>query len=118
MDRLSDLPVKSDTVKTPEEEAIMGQLFPSNNTTTRPPVNNRSVNNEMMQDEDVPDEPKKSKINWKLIGLACVIFVFLANPWVDSLMCKIPYCGSNSISLMGVKLLLFATLLIVSSLFV
>jgi hypothetical protein len=109
MDRLSDLPVNPDTVKTPEEEAIMGQFFP------RQSSQNKKV--EPSEEEEEPPAKSQSRVNWKLIGIACVIFVFLANPWVDSVLCKVPYCGSGA-ALTGMKLLLFAVLMIVLSLFV
>lgn len=108
MDRLSDLPVNPDTVKTPEEEAIMGQFFP------RQSSQNKKVE---PSEEEEPPAKSQSRVNWKLIGIACVIFVFLANPWVDSVLCKVPYCG-NGAALTGMKLMLFAVLMIVLSLFV
>lgn len=90
MDRLEELPEKNDTVKTAEEEGVIADYFgdaSSNNTTTH-------------------------KIEWKRAAIASGIFLLLANPLIDSLMCKIPYCGGGIGSTL-VKTLLFFIIFVV-----
>ncbi len=84
MDKLSELPLKDDTIKTPEEEAAMTSFFPSTN-----------------------DISVKTSLPWKFIGSTAVVFLLLANPWIDKLFCNIPYCGDNSMILFAIKMLLF-----------
>lgn len=43
----------------------------------------------------------------KITGILAVIFVIIANPWIDGIFCKIPYCGSKAGSL-AVKTLIYA----------
>ena len=96
MDEFANLPAKNDTVKTPEEQAIMNQLFPS---------------------EDKPQQKPKSKLNWKVLGYSSILFLLLANPWIDKLLCKIPYCGENAIMVLSLKLFLFLLVLVLLNLF-
>jgi hypothetical protein len=123
MDKLSELPVKNDTVQTSEESELINKLFPQSkehnassagNPITKPPG-------------EVKVEPKSEtsyknsfvnragKINWKLIGLTSLLFVALANPWIDSLFCKLPYCGDNVIYLLILKVLIFFIVMITIS---
>ena len=81
MEKLVDLPVKDDTDYTPEELATLQQYFGG-----------------------VP--PKDEGINWKLLGYISVLFVLLANPWIDDLICKIPKC-SNPIIVLVLKFVVF-----------
>jgi len=133
MDKLSDLPVKNDTVKTPEEAAVMNQFFPGGQTGGHaspqgmppqgPPPGARGPPPGAMipggQGPPPQAQPaQKSRLNWKLIGLSAVLFVALANPWIDAMFCKIPYCGTNAAALLGIKVLLFLMLIIVLCLFV
>lgn len=127
MDSLSALPPKNDTLKTPEEEAVLGQLFPPSYG-GNPPQNQQMMNvqpqnpqqqpNQMIQP---PPQPQKNippgKMNWKLIGISTMLFLILANPWIDKLLCKIPYCEEGSMSLIGIKALLFALLLVIANYF-
>ena len=109
MDKLSDLPPKNDSVKTADEETVMGQFFP------------KGHDRNPSQSEDVQDQGQRQsliqKVNWKLIGCSAVLFILLANPWIDKIFCKVPYCGDNAIALLGLKVLLFILVLIVMSLF-
>jgi len=84
-DRLSDLPDSDDAEFSPVEEDTMKKYFPSK---------------------------KKTGLDWKLIGYCALFFFLLANPWIDGLFARIPYCGENSIAITLVKTLLFVFLLI------
>lgn len=105
MDSLSDLPLNNDTVKTPEEQAIMQQFFPGSNSTLDD------------DDDDDTGSSSSSGVDWKLVGYATGLFVILANPWIDRLLCLIPYCGENSVMLFIIKGLLFLLLMIIISRF-
>lgn len=61
--------------------------------------------------EPAPIKPNKSTI--KVLGYALLLFILLANPWVDTLFCKLPYCGVNNISVFGTKCLLFTFLFMI-----
>lgn len=108
MESLSTLPSKNDTVKTPEEEMILQQLFagpPSHAAAPSIPVN-----------PNLPPPSSHPKLNWKIMGLTVALFAVLANPWIDSLLCKIPYCGGG-IGITVLKTLLFFILLLCIHLF-
>lgn len=110
MESLSTLPSKNDTVKTPEEEMILNQLFNS------PPSSTQSQK-QPPPDPSIPPPPSTHpRLNWKIIGITIGLFVVLANPWIDGLLSKIPYCG-GSVSILGLKTLLFSILLVVVNLF-
>lgn len=85
MEKLSDLPLADDDDLTPQEKAAMTKHFGS----AKP----------------------KTKSGWretfKLVCYTLIIFLMLANPWVDSFFCMVPYCGSSAISLLGLKAVLF-----------
>lgn len=109
MESLSTLPSKNDTVKTPEEEMILQQLFagpPSHAAAPSIPVNPNNL----------PPPSSHPKLNWKILGLTVALFAVLANPWIDSLLCKIPYCGGG-IGITALKTLLFFILLLCIHLF-
>ncbi len=91
MDKLSDLPPKQSS-PTPQENDVMNQMFG-------------------------PAEPrtpasKFSRVEWKLLGATTLLFVFLANPWIDQILCKVPYCGGSSISSLITRTVLFVIILI------
>ncbi len=96
MDKLSDLPPKGDTVKTMEEEAIMNQFFDSASS----PDGQRGVTKQH-EDQETANLPNSSqtKLNWKIVGITALLFVVLANPWIDDLICKLPYCNENPLFL-------------------
>ena len=126
MDRLSDIPPNENTVKTSEETELINQFFPGGappgsggfppqKSGGGPPLEGPPP--DKMLGVNSPTTLPPSRLNWKLIGLSAILFVSLANPWIDSMFCKIPYCGDNAVALLGVKALLFALLLVVFSLF-
>jgi hypothetical protein len=92
MDKLSDLPPKEDTELTPQEDEVMKNVFGGGSTSTK-------------------------KKGWmetlKLAGLSTLLFVALANPWIDVIFSKLPYCGESATSTLMVKALLFLILWIV-----
>jgi hypothetical protein len=129
MDKLSDLPIKNDTVKSDEESELINKLFPPSQINsgknassigvppsppglpTKPPeVIDNSYKNSFYN--------KTGKINWKLIGLTSLLFVVLANPWIDSLFCKLPYCGDSSMYLLMLKVFIFIIIIITISVLV
>ena len=91
MDRLSDLPPKEDTELTPQENEVMKNMFGGTGSTKK----------------------KGWMETLKLAGLSAVLFVVLANPWIDMLFSKLPYCGENVMSTLIVKTLLFLIVWIV-----
>lgn len=111
MESLASLPVKNDTMKTPEEDNIIKQLF------AKPPTPATSATQPADQPPaPLPQNKPPSKINWKFTGLAIFLFILLANPFVDNLISKLPYCGGSA-GIMGVKTVLFAILLVLINLF-
>ncbi len=96
MDKLDQLPPKADTVITPEESEVINQFFG--------------------QSSETPLQ-KANGVDWKLIGYSIVLFVLLANPWIDQILCKIPYCSNNAMFSFGVKLAIFVVVLVILSFF-
>ena len=123
MDKLSELPPKNDNVKSNEESEIMNKFFPGNQlgnpqgNQLRSPQSDNSGSPQALLEESQPLTNKSSKINWKLIGLSTALFLALANPWIDDLFCNVPYCGNNAMSMLGCKVLLFITLMILISIY-
>ena len=111
MDRLNDLPPKNDTIKTPEEAAVLSQLFPISNNKDD---NSNPLRGEVGQNNSPPPQPR---INWKLLGIATILFFILSSPWIDMLFCKLPYCGESPVTISGLKTLLFMLVLIVVCMF-
>lgn len=98
MEKLSDLPPVETSEATPQESVVMKKYFGV-----------------------TPDGPK-TKLGWtgavKLSFYATALFVILANPWIDSLLCVVPYCGDNALIMLAAKALLFMILLIVVNKFI
>lgn len=93
MDNLQNLPQK-DTSSTPQEEAIMENFFGPTEQGSR-----------------------FSKINWKIVGAASALFLALANPWIDQILCKVPYCGGSPTTSLITKLVLFIIVLALLEMF-
>ena len=113
MDNLDNLPLKQDTVPNSHEEEVMGKFFPQKGQKTPPRGPPQGA---VIKDDPNPDlEPKG--INWKEIGLVTTLFLALANPWIDTLLCKIPYCGDNNFTLLGIKTLMFSIIYLIITIF-
>jgi len=110
MDNLSDLPIKNDTVKTKEEVEVIEQFFPGKSVEPFP-------GGAPQNDSGNTLDTLKTKLNWKLIGLSSLLFVALANPFIDGIFCKIPYCGDNAMTMLGIKVFLFIITMIIISFF-
>jgi hypothetical protein len=93
MDSLNDLP-PTDTVPTSQEKAILENFFDDSSSSTR-----------------------VSGINWKLVGITSVLFLALANPWIDQVLCKVPYCGGSPTTSFITKLVVFIIILVLLQLF-
>jgi len=112
MDSLDNLPLKEDTNPNSHEEEIMSKFFTppgQNPSPPRGPPRGAPQNTAPGK----ADAPEPEGINWKLIGYTTLLFVALANPWLDTLLCKIPYCGDNAFTLLGMKVLTFALLYVI-----
>lgn len=93
-DELINLPESKEDIS-PQEKEIINSLF--GNPSAHP-------------------EYVKPPFNWKLIGCTTILFVALANPWIDELMSKMPYCD-NPIIIFGIKVILFLVIFIVMNYF-
>jgi len=94
MEKLSEIPTKNDTQMSQDEESVMKKYFK--------PESFAAV--------------KTSSGGWmdtiKLAMYASVLFLILANPWIDSILCMVPYCGENVLVLLAFKALLFMILFV------
>lgn len=117
MDHLSTLPKRdvSQSLGQAEEE-VMATLFPEDapqppkNKTTAP---QSSTTQKVAQkaetvDEEQPQTTSGVSCSWKVIGYTTLLFLIIAAPLLDMLLCRLPYCGNNTIALMAFKTLLFA----------
>ena len=110
MDKLEDLPVKNDTVVSPQENNIMDEYFGGNNGQNAAQMSAQGAQHQNK------DETKRASINWKLIGYSALIFVLLANPWVDGMFEKMPYC-SNTMLILALKVMIFIVAMVSISYF-
>lgn len=67
--------------------------------------------------EEAKSASGKGKINWKLLGVVCLAFILLANPWVDGMLEKISYLEEKPTLTFGVRFLLFAVIVLVANFF-
>lgn len=81
-DNLDDLPVNDSTVLTPREETTINKLSSNKET------------------------PKSNGKLLKQIAYIAILFVILANPYIDKLLCNIPNCN-NPLILFIIKLVVF-----------
>jgi|688.fasta_scaffold05356_19 hypothetical protein len=123
MDSLASLPPKNDTVKTQEETEIINQLFPENPSQPNQPPSPQNTNNPQNAVAPAQINPQQfqknappAKINWKLLGATICAFLLFANPWIDGLLSKIPYCSGTS-SILGIKVLLFSIILVLLNIY-
>jgi hypothetical protein len=90
MDHLSSLPTKDHDDMSSHEKNTMQRFFGGGT------------------ESSTPSKSKPSTL--KLIGYATVLFVLLANPYIDGILCHVPYCEDNEMVLFLFKTLLFALL--------
>ena len=117
MDNLDNLPLKDDTDPNTREEEIMNKYFAQTGRKSQPRAphgNPRAPDGDVAS--DVSDSEGKG-VNWKVVGYTTALFLALANPWIDVILCKIPYCEDNTFILLGIKTLVFAILYVIMSIF-
>ena len=117
MDNLDNLPLKEDTVSSSHEEEVMGKFFAQTGQKTPPRGHTRTPPQGVVMRDDPNPDSEPEGINWKIIGYTIILFLVLANPWIDMLFCKIPYCGDNAPMLLGIKTLMFAILYLIITIF-
>ena len=93
MEKLSDLAPQENAEITPQESDVLKKYFNATPGGTK----ERSGNPGWMR-------------VMKIALYGSILFLVLANPWIDSLVCMVPYCGGNTMMLLGVKALLFFVL--------
>lgn len=91
MDKLSDLPAV-DTKKTQQEKDIMNTFFP----------------------EEKVSLTDRIKSNWKIIAISSTLFIILANPWVDSMLCNLPKCDNPTILFIAKTIIFVLAILAIS----
>lgn len=89
MDSLEQLPIPK-TQLTPNEESIINNYFEGSETSSSNSGGKWS---------------KIMKILKTSIALL-VLFIIIANPWVDAILCKVPYCSGSGASF-GLKSFLY-----------
>ena len=121
MDNLDNLPLKEDTNSTPQEAEVMSKFFkqPDQKSSRSPPrgPTRGPPQGAVAKGETNDPDSEPEGINWKIVGYTTVLFLALANPWIDTLLCKIPYCGDNAFMLFGIKTLTFAILYLIVTIF-
>jgi len=91
MDDLTTLPLNDDAVVSPQETEVIERFFPNSETS--------------------PSSDGSS--NLTLIGYATLLFIALANPFVDNLLEKIPWFNGSHVSVIAVKTLIFVIILFI-----
>lgn len=95
MDSLENLPTSDDEVELPPQQAaVMNKYFGDSSSSKS------------------SGSPWKDTNKWKIIGMAAVAFLALANPWVQAMLARAPYFGGNDMTTMLLSLLLFVILMI------
>ncbi len=121
MDNLDNLPPKEDTNSTSQETEVMGKFFkqPAQKSSHSPPRDppRGHPQGAVARNEPYVKDLEPEGINWKEVGLVTTLFLALANPWIDMLLCKIPYCGDNAFTLLGIKTLMFAIIYLIITIF-
>ena len=97
LEKLDDLPVSDESKPSPQEEQVMDKYFSGAAAKA--------------------DNNLKWGMTFKLAGLASLLFMALANPFVDSLFTILPYCGGNAFGIFGVKIFIFMMLFVMCAKF-
>jgi hypothetical protein len=92
MDSLNDLPVNDSIQLSQQEKATIEELFPQSE--------------ELVAAAEQSRGSSKRRLNIKGVLYFTVLFLLLANPWVDDIFCKIPKCA-NSATVFAVKTVIF-----------
>jgi len=106
MDRLSDLPVSRGGRVTPKEKELVEKYLDpqgagsSSGAQSSGPGRNSS-------------QPRTWMETIKGVCIATVVFLALANPWIDKLMVLIPYIGQSPLYILLFKALLFMVFMVV-----
>lgn len=111
MENLQNIPETHDSQNiTPEENETMdyylGNLEDSQN----------SKDDTTAENTNSVVKKNKKPVNWKVVGVAVVGFVLLANPFIDNALSKIPKMESN-INRFFFKFIFFLTMVILSCFF-
>ena len=86
MENLDTLPQNNNTILTQEEEEVLN-MFGSK--------------------KDSSSNKQSFLHSTKFCLYASILFLLLANPWVDPLFEKLPWCGENKMFILGVKAVIF-----------
>jgi len=87
MEKLEDLPVRDNAEMSPEENKLMETYFGASGSST--------------------EKSHTWSDSAKTTGYAVVLFVALANPWIDSLLSRLPYVGDSSLNIFVTKSVAF-----------
>lgn len=94
MDSLDELPFdeeESDVAGAPQRREAINKFTGGPKKRTRFQRGNKS--------QDSSDSPSGESDNkWKIIGYITVVFLVLANPWIQTLLTRIPYVGGSQIT--------------------
>ena len=103
MDNINNLPLKEDIVPSIQEREVMNNFFESSNGEVE------SVKHKSSK----KSTSEGNSLNWKALGYSAILFFLLANPWIDSILCSIPYCGGNAMSMTALKTVIFVMIYII-----
>ena len=89
MDSLDELPFdeETDVAAAPQRRAAINKF-------TGGPKKSRTK----AQNSKGNDDSDGSDNKWKIIGYITVVFLVLANPWIQTLLTRIPYVGGSQIT--------------------
>lgn len=99
-DNLTNLPADDDVELTPGENEVISQMFKKGSDDTSRSSDKNQTNGWIA----------KAKISF----VATLIFILLANPWLDALFCHLPWCGESPMIILGIKSLLFMILFLLT----
>jgi hypothetical protein len=97
MEKLEDLPVEDSKEMNSEEAKVMEKYFGDASTS------------------------KSKSLSWtdsaKLTMCSSFLFIALANPWVDDVLSRLPYCNDGKVSLFTLKIAIFVFLFFIMAKF-
>jgi hypothetical protein len=94
MDTLDSLPINEKESLNPQHKSILEKYIGGPATKSESAPQNAESN-------------FSSSERWKVIGYASLIFVLIANPFIQSLLDKAPYFGGNNLKVLLLSVLLF-----------